>query len=108
VIPPTHEYESFFVPRRPEKSNVQYGAPRASINAPQNLNPWARERHIETQAPTPLDQKAGVSPLAAIDIVREEIARAFQDKLEVNMAQGGSLIRSHMTVDSTMTNTHRG
>jgi hypothetical protein len=33
MIPPTHVYESFSASMRPEKSNVQYGAPRANINA---------------------------------------------------------------------------
>jgi hypothetical protein len=36
-----------------------------------------------------LDQRAGGLPLAAIDIVREEIAGAFQDKLGVSMVPGG-------------------
>jgi hypothetical protein len=43
VIPSTHGYESFSAPRRPEKSNVQYGAPRANINAPHKPKPWVRE-----------------------------------------------------------------
>jgi hypothetical protein len=35
------------------------------------------------------DQRAGGLPPAAIDIVREEIAGAFQDKLGVSMVPGG-------------------
>jgi hypothetical protein len=38
------------------------------------------------------DQRAGGLAPAAIDIVREEIARAFQDKLEVGMVPGGTII----------------
>jgi hypothetical protein len=34
VILPTHGYESFSTARRVKKFNAQYGAPRASINAP--------------------------------------------------------------------------
>jgi hypothetical protein len=36
-----------------------------------------------------LDPRAGDLPPAAIDIVREEIARAFRDKLEVSIVPGG-------------------
>jgi hypothetical protein len=56
---------------------MHYESPRASINTPQNPNPWARGRHIETQAPTPLDERVGGLPSIAIVIVREEIAGAF-------------------------------
>jgi hypothetical protein len=38
-----------------------------------------------------MDQRAGGLPHATIDIVREEIAGAFRDKLEVNMSRGGQL-----------------
>jgi hypothetical protein len=39
------------------------------------------------------DQRAGGLALAAIDIVREEIARAFRDKLRVSMVPGGQSYR---------------
>jgi hypothetical protein len=48
MIPATYGYESFSASKRPEKSNIQYMAPRVSINAQKNSNPWARERHIES------------------------------------------------------------
>jgi hypothetical protein len=103
IIPPIHGYEFFSVPRRPEKSNAQYGAPRASINTTWNPNLWEMKRYIETQLPPPLDQRAGALPSAAINIVREEIARTFRDKLGINMDHGGSLIGSHFTAHSTRT-----
>jgi hypothetical protein len=54
-----------------------------------------------------LDQRAGGLTPAAIDIVREEIARAFRDKLGVSMVPGGSLIGDLMIADLTITHTHR-
>jgi hypothetical protein len=38
------------------------------------------------------DQRAGGLAPAAIDIVREEIAGAFRDKLRVSMLPGGAII----------------
>jgi hypothetical protein len=69
--------QALFAPRRLEILNMHYESPRASINTPQNPNPWARGRHIETQAPTPLDERVGGLPSIAIVIVREEIVGAF-------------------------------
>jgi hypothetical protein len=66
------------------------------------------ERHIETQRDTPLDQRAGGLPPVAIDIVREEIARVFYDKLGVNMTHGGCHIGKPMRTDLTMTHIYRG
>jgi hypothetical protein len=43
MIPPTHGYEPFLAPKGPQRSNIQYGAPRASVNAPHNPNPWPGE-----------------------------------------------------------------
>jgi hypothetical protein len=63
---------------------------------------------METQAPPLLDQRASALPLAANDIVREEIPGAFRDKLGVNMTHGGNLIENPMTTDLTMTHTHKG
>jgi hypothetical protein len=60
---------------------------------PQNPNPWEMGRHNKTQAPTPLDQRVGGLQSAAIDIVREEIAWAFRDKLGVCMVDGGQSYR---------------
>jgi hypothetical protein len=94
MITQTHVGEHFSAPRRPEKySDQQYEVPGGNINAPQNPNPWARRQH-NTQAPTPmLDQKAGGLPPAAIDIVIEEIAGAFRDKLGVSIIPGGQPYR---------------
>jgi hypothetical protein len=53
------------------------------------------------------DQRAsGLAP-AAIDIVREEIAGAFRDKLGVSMVPGGNHIGNLMTADLINTHTHR-
>jgi hypothetical protein len=53
------------------------------------------------------DQRAGGIAPAAIDIVREEIARAFRDKLGVSMVPGCSHIGGLMTADLTTIHTHR-
>jgi hypothetical protein len=54
-----------------------------------------------------LDQRAGGLPPAVIDIVREEIAWAFRDKLGVSMIPGGSHIGDLMIADLTTTHSHR-
>jgi hypothetical protein len=41
-----------------------------------------------------VDQRAGGLAPTAIDIVREEIAGAFRDKLGVSMVPGGQLYRN--------------
>jgi hypothetical protein len=94
-------------PRRPERFNAQFGVSRASINAQQNPNPWARGQYNGTQAPTSLDPRDGGLRLAATGIVSEEIAGAFLDKLGVNMTHGGSRIGIPMTTDLTMACIHR-
>ena len=53
------------------------------------------------------DQRAGGLAPAAIDIVREEIARAFRDKLGVSMVPGGNHIGNLMTADVITAHTHR-
>jgi hypothetical protein len=50
---------------------------------------WARGQYSETRPPIPIGPRASGLPPAAIDIVKEEIARAFRDKLEVNMTHKG-------------------
>jgi hypothetical protein len=55
-----------------------------------------------------LDQRAGGLPPAVIDIVREEIARAFRDKLGVSMIPRGNDIGDLMIAYLTITHTHRG
>jgi hypothetical protein len=62
---------------------------------PHKPNPWAREQHNDTPAHTHthMDQRVGGFPQAAIDIVREEIAGTFQDKLGVNVSHVGQSYR---------------
>jgi hypothetical protein len=53
------------------------------------------------------DQRAsGLAP-AAIDIVREEIAGAFRDKLGVSIIPGGNHIGNLMTADLITARIHR-
>jgi hypothetical protein len=53
------------------------------------------------------NQRAGGLALAAINIVREEIAGAFRDKLGVSMVPGGNHIGNLMTADLITTHTPR-
>jgi hypothetical protein len=51
-------------------------------------------QHANIQPTSPMfDQRAGGLTPAAIDIVREEIAGAFRDKLGVSMVPGGQSYR---------------
>jgi hypothetical protein len=54
-----------------------------------------------------LDLRAGGQSPAPIDIMREEIAGAFRDKLRVSMIPKGNHIGDLMIVDLTITHTHR-
>jgi hypothetical protein len=86
--------ESFLAPpRRLERNDQTYEPYRASGNAPHNQ--WGGGRQHANFQPTPpmFDQRAGGLPPAAIDIVREEIAGAFRDKLGVSMVLGGQSYR---------------
>jgi hypothetical protein len=70
-------------------------------------NGGGREQtNVQTTSPM-MGQRAGGLPPVAIDIVREEIAGVFQDKLGVTMVSRGSHIRGFMTADLTTTHTHR-
>jgi hypothetical protein len=101
------EASTFWPLRRPERDDQSYEPLGASINAPQNPNPWAGRRH-NNQTPTPvLDRWAGGLPPTSIDIVREEIAGAFRDKLGVSMISGDSHIENPMTTDLISTRTTR-
>jgi hypothetical protein len=51
-----------------------------------------QQTKIQTTSPM-VEQRAGGLPPAAIDIVREEIAGAFQDKLGVSMVPEGQSYR---------------
>jgi hypothetical protein len=53
------------------------------------------------------DQRAGGIASAAIDIVREEIAGAFRDKLGVSMVPRGNHIGNLMIADLITNHTHR-
>jgi hypothetical protein len=67
---------------------------------PQNPNQWGGKQHTNIQTNSPLlDQRAGGLPPAAIDIVREEIVRAFLDKLRVSIIPGGSHIGDLMIAE---------
>jgi hypothetical protein len=58
-----------------------------------------QQTNVQTTSPM-MGQRAYGLPSTAIDIVREEIAGAFQDKLGVSMVPGGSHIRGFMTARS--------
>jgi hypothetical protein len=93
IIYQNRESEYFPAPRRPERNGQYYEPHRACINASQNPNQWGRKQHTNIQTTSPiLDQRAGGLPPAAIDIVREEIAGAFRDKLGVSIVPGGAVI----------------
>jgi hypothetical protein len=78
IIYQNRESEYFPAPRRPERNGQSYEPHRACINASQNPNQWGRKQHTNIQTNSPiLDQRAGDLPPAAIDIVREEIARVI-------------------------------
>jgi hypothetical protein len=94
IIYQNRESEYFPAPRRPERNGQSYEPHRACINALQNPNQCGRKQHTNIQTNSPiLDQRAGDLPPAAIDIVREEIARAFRDKLRVSIVAGGQSYR---------------
>jgi hypothetical protein len=69
-------------------------------------NGGRQHTNIQTTPPI-LDQRVRGLPPAAIDIVKEEIAGAFRDKLGVSMVPGESHIGDLMTADLTTTHTHR-
>jgi hypothetical protein len=94
IIYQTRESEYFLAPRRPERNSQSYEPHRAYINMPQNPNQWGGKQHNNIQTNSPiLDQRVGGLPPAAIDIVREEIAGAFRDKLGVSIVPGGQSYR---------------
>jgi hypothetical protein len=73
----------------PERDDQPYPPHRARINVVQNPNPWVGRQHNTQKPKIMLDQRLGGLPPAAMDIVGEEIARAFQDKLGVSMIHRG-------------------
>jgi hypothetical protein len=109
TVSQTHGGEYFPAPpKRPERNGQSYEPYRVNSNAPQNSNQWGGRQHANIQSNTPMfDQRAsGLAP-AIIDIVREELAGAFRDKLGVSMVPGGSHIGGLMIVDLTTTHTHK-
>jgi hypothetical protein len=56
-------------------------------------NGGRQQTNVQTTSPM-MGQIVGGLPSAAIDIIREEIAGAFQDKLRVSMVPGGQSYRS--------------
>jgi hypothetical protein len=79
-------------PRRLERNDQTYEPYRASGNAPHNQS--GGRQHANFQPTPPMfDQRAGGLAMAAIDIVREEIAEVFRDKLGVSMVPGGQSYR---------------
>jgi hypothetical protein len=95
-------------PRRPERNDESYEPYRVNGNAPNNSNQWGERQHANIQPTTPMfNQRAGGLAPAAIDIVREEIAGAFRDKLGVSMVLGGNHIRNLMTANLITTHTHK-
>jgi hypothetical protein len=87
--------ESFLaLPRRPERNDRSYDSYRINGNVPHSSNQWWGRQHANIQPTPPMfDQRAGGLAPTAIDIVREEIARAFWDKLRVSMVPGGQSYR---------------
>jgi hypothetical protein len=77
------------------KENDQTYEPyRANGNAPRSSNQWGDNILTSNQPHLCLTRAGGLAP-AAIDIVREEIAWAFRDKLGVSMVPGGQSYRKH-------------
>jgi hypothetical protein len=67
-----------------------------------------RRQQTDVQTTSPMTgQRVSDLPSATIDIVREEIAGAFRDKLGVSMVPGGGHIGGLVTADLTTTHTHR-
>ena len=65
-------------------------------------------QHANIQPTPPMfDQRAGGLAPAAIDIVREEIAGAFRDKLGVSMVLGGQSYRKPYDSRFDHTHTHK-
>jgi hypothetical protein len=80
-------------PRMSERNGQSYEPYRANSNIPHNSNQWGERQHANIQpAPPMFDQRVGGLAPAAIDIVREEIAEAFRDKLGVSMVPAGAII----------------
>jgi hypothetical protein len=71
--PPITKLEYSSVPKELERYRSAKGDTGHTPNT-HLKNTWARGQHNETRPPTPLGQRVDGLPLAAIDILREEIA----------------------------------
>jgi hypothetical protein len=81
-------------PKRSERNGQSYEPYRVNSNTLQNSNQWGGRQYASIQTTSLiLDQRAGGLPPTAIDIVREEIAGAFRDKIGVSMVPGGQSYR---------------
>lgn len=90
TTPYAHRNVYLLAPRSLERFNERYGGClELTLMHRKILTQWARGHHNEARLPIPLDPRVGGLTPIAINIVREEIARAFSDKLGVNMAHGG-------------------
>jgi hypothetical protein len=104
----THGSEYFPTPpRKLERNSQSYEPYRANSNAPHNSNQWGRQHANIQPTPPMFDQRVGGLASAAIDIVREEIAGAFRDKLGVSMIPGGNHIGNLITADLIAIHTHK-
>jgi hypothetical protein len=93
-------------PRRPERNDQSHEPYRVNGNAPHSSNQWGERQHANIQPTPPIfNQRVGGLAPAVIDIVREEIAGAFRDKLGVSMVPEGNHIRNLMTADLITTHT---
>jgi hypothetical protein len=80
--------------RQPERNDQSYEPYRANGNAPHSSNQWGERQHANIQPTPPMfNQRAGGLTPDAIDIVREEIAGVFRDKLRVSMVPRGQSYR---------------
>jgi hypothetical protein len=106
--PPAHGNEYFPAPpRRPERNSQSYEPYRQIVMHHITQTNGGRQHANIQSIPPMVDQRAGGLALAAIDIVREEIAGAFRDKLGVSMVPRGNHIGNLMTADLIITHTHR-
>jgi hypothetical protein len=87
--------ESFLAPpRRPERNDQSYESYRVNGNTPPSSNQWGGRQQANIQPIPPMfDQRVGGLAPTAIDIVREEIAGVFRDKLRVSMVPRGQSYR---------------
>ena len=91
MISLTHRYEAFSVPRRTKDlvCNVEY---LGSILMPHITQTHGQGSDIMIHQQPHMDQRHDGLPPTAIEMVREEIARQFRNKLKVNMSDRKSVV----------------